>query len=50
MNFVGVAYFTRIAVVYLRHGWKEGDDKSIVLISSAAGVRDSPGLFMYQVS
>ena len=50
VNFVGVVYFTRIAVVYLRHGRKGGEDKSIVLISSAAGVRDSPGLFMYQVS
>ena len=49
INFLGVAYFTRIAVVYLRHGKKEGEDKSIVLISSAAGFRDSPGLFMYQV-
>jgi NAD(P)-dependent dehydrogenase (short-subunit alcohol dehydrogenase family) len=49
INFVGVAYFTRIAVVYLRHGKKEGEDKSIVLISSAAGIRDSPGLFIYQV-
>jgi NAD(P)-dependent dehydrogenase (short-subunit alcohol dehydrogenase family) len=49
INFVGVAYFTRIAVVYLRQGRKEGEDKSIVLISSAAGIRDSPGLFIYQV-
>ena len=50
INFLGVAYFTRIAVVYLRHGMKgKEDDKSIVLISSAAGFRDSPGLAMYQV-
>ena len=50
INFLGVAYFTRIAVVYLRHGSKGTEDKSIVLISSAAGFRDSPGLAMYQVS
>ncbi|KAK3724789.1 hypothetical protein LTR37_000837 [Vermiconidia calcicola] len=48
INFLGVAYFTRIAVVYLKHGRKENEDKSIVLISSAAGFRESPGLFMYQ--
>jgi NAD(P)-dependent dehydrogenase (short-subunit alcohol dehydrogenase family) len=50
VDFIGVAYFTRIAVVYLRHEREEGEDRSIVLISSAAGMRDSPGLFMYQVS
>ena len=49
INFLGSAYFTRIAVVYLKHGRKEGEDRSITLISSAAGFRDSPGLFMYQV-
>ena len=49
INFLGVAYFTRIAVVYLKHERKENEDKSIVLISSAAGFRESPGLFMYQV-
>lgn len=49
INFIGVAYFTRIAVVYLRHDKKQAEDKSIVLISSAAGFRDSPGLAMYQV-
>ena len=50
INFLGVAYFTRIALPYLRHGRKQGEDKSVVLISSAAGFRDSPGLFMYQCS
>ncbi|KAK5174033.1 uncharacterized protein LTR77_001113 [Saxophila tyrrhenica] len=50
VNFKGVAFFTRIAVPYLKHDRKEGEDRSIVLISSAAGVRDSPGLFMYQCS
>ena len=36
INFLGVAYFMRIALVYLRHGRKEGEDKSITLIASAA--------------
>lgn len=49
LNFLGVAYFTRIAVAYLRHARGKADDRSITLISSAAGFRDSPGLFMYQV-
>jgi NAD(P)-dependent dehydrogenase (short-subunit alcohol dehydrogenase family) len=49
INFLGSAYLTRIATVYLKHGREEGEDKSITLISSAAGFRDSPGLFMYQV-
>jgi len=50
INYVGVLYFTRIAAVYLRHNRQPGEDKSITLISSAAGFRDSPGLFLYQSS
>lgn len=49
INLLGTLYFARIAVVYLRHHRKEGEDKSLTLISSAAGFRDSPGLFLYQV-
>ena len=50
INLLGTVYFARIAAVYLRHGREEGQDKSLTLISSAAGFRDSPGLFMYQVT
>lgn len=50
INYLGVLYFTRIAAVYLRHNRQPGEDKSITLISSAAGFRDSPGLFLYQSS
>lgn len=50
VNLLGSAYFARIAVVYLREGKKEGEDKSLTLTSSAAGFRESPGLWMYQVS
>ena len=50
INLLGVVYFARIAVVYLRHNKGKDDDKSLTLISSAAGFRDSPGLFMYQCS
>ena len=49
VNLLGTLYFARIAVVYLRHGRKQNEDKSLTLISSAAGFRDSPGLFLYQV-
>lgn len=49
INLLGVLYFARIAVVYLRHANKAGEDKSLTLVSSAAGFRDSPGLFLYQV-
>ncbi|KAK6420411.1 hypothetical protein LTR95_016951 [Oleoguttula sp. CCFEE 5521] len=50
INLLGTLYFTRIALVYLRQNRTPGDDKSITLISSAAGFRDSPGLYTYQCS
>ncbi|KAK5131649.1 hypothetical protein LTR08_000776 [Meristemomyces frigidus] len=50
VNLLGTLYFARIAAVYLRHGREEGQDRSLTLISSAAGFRDSPGLFLYQAS
>jgi NAD(P)-dependent dehydrogenase (short-subunit alcohol dehydrogenase family) len=49
VNLWGTCMFARIAVVYLKHDKKEGEDKSLTLISSAAGFRESPGLWMYQV-
>ena len=49
VNLVGTMMFARIAVVYLRHGKKDGEDKSLTLLSSAAGFRESPGLPIYQV-
>jgi NAD(P)-dependent dehydrogenase (short-subunit alcohol dehydrogenase family) len=49
VNLVGTCMFARIAVVYLKHEKKQGEDKSLTLISSAAGFRESPGLWMYQV-
>lgn len=50
VNLIGTAMFARIAVVYLRHGKQEGEDKSLTLISSAAGFRESPGIPLYQCS
>ena len=49
VNYLAVLYFTRIALVFLRHNKKEGEDKSVCFIASAAGFRESPGLFTYQV-
>ena len=43
VNLVGTCMFARIAVVYLKHDKKQGEDKSLTLISSAAGFRESPG-------
>lgn len=48
INYLGVLYFTRIALPYLREARKEGEDKSLVLVGSAAGFRESPGLPIYQ--
>lgn len=48
VNLVGTAMFVRIAIVYLRHGMKKGEDKSLILMSSAAGFRESPGIPIYQ--
>lgn len=50
VNLVGTMMFARIAVVYLRHGKKEVEDKSLILMSSAAGFRESPGIPIYQCS
>ncbi|KAL4751779.1 hypothetical protein BDW72DRAFT_202838 [Aspergillus terricola var. indicus] len=42
---------TRIASVYLRQNRPEPEaDRSIILISSVAGFKESPGLFVYQAS
>jgi len=37
-------------VVYLKDGAKPDEDKSLVLVSSIAGFKESPGLFVYQAS
>lgn len=48
-NLLGVLYFSRIARVYLRQNRKEGADKSLLLVSSIAGFKESLDLFLYQV-
>lgn len=50
VNLVGSSMFARLAVVFLQHGRQAGDDKSITFAASVASFRESPGLYMYQVS
>ncbi|OQE36688.1 hypothetical protein PENCOP_c011G04658 [Penicillium coprophilum] len=50
VNLGGCLSVTRIASVYLRHNRPKNADRSITLISSVAGFKESPGLFVYQAS
>ncbi|RDW92379.1 3-hydroxyacyl-CoA dehydrogenase type-2 [Coleophoma crateriformis] len=50
VNLTGVLYFARVAVVFLQEGAKKEDDKSMVLVSSTAGFKESPGLFAYSAA
>lgn len=50
VNLTGTLYFSRIAAVYLKQGAEPQDDKSLVLVSSTAGFKETPGLFIYQAS
>lgn len=43
-------YFTNVAIPYLKEGKRHKDDKTIVLFSSVAGFKQSPGLSIYSVS
>ncbi|KAL3426634.1 hypothetical protein PVAG01_00143 [Phlyctema vagabunda] len=43
----GVLFFARIAAVYLKQGAQPNQDKSLVLVSSAAGFTEAPGIFAY---
>ena len=56
VNLKGVLHFARIASVYLRQPGLEGKsataaaDKSLTLVSSVAGFREDPGLYVYIAS
>lgn len=50
VNVLGSASFARIGVVFLRDGIKKGENRSLTLLSSVNAFRESPGLYMYQVS
>lgn len=49
VNLRGSIFFTRIAIVYLQQGYVAGDDKSIILLSSVAGFKETPGIPVYTV-
>lgn len=50
INVLGSANFSRIGVVFLREGISLGENRSLTLVSSVNAFRESPGLYMYQVS
>lgn len=50
VNVLGTLHFSRVAAVFLRHGSKKGENKSLTLLSSVNAFRESPGLFLYQTS
>ena len=55
VNLKGPLYFARVASVYLRQPAREGgdggkQDKSLTLVSSVAGFREDPGLYVYTAS
>lgn len=50
VNLIGSMHFTHVAIPYLKEGKRPEDDKAIVLFSSVAGFKESPGLSTYSVS
>jgi NAD(P)-dependent dehydrogenase (short-subunit alcohol dehydrogenase family) len=50
INLVGVLYFVRVALPYLRLERNDSEDKSVVIVGSAAGFRESPGLPVYNAT
>ena len=50
VNLKGVLYFAHIACAYMAHGQdvKAPEDKSLTLLSSLAGFKESPGIPVYQ--
>ncbi|OQV04651.1 hypothetical protein CLAIMM_09504 [Cladophialophora immunda] len=50
VNLNGTLYFAQIAAVFLKQGQQSSEDKSLTLISSVAGFKEYPGLFVYQAS
>ncbi|KAJ3542286.1 hypothetical protein NM208_g4180 [Fusarium decemcellulare] len=52
INLAGTMYVTHVALTAMRpdSSTQNGDDKSITLVSSVAGFKESPGLFAYSAS
>jgi len=50
VNLLGTLYFARIAAVYLQQGQTKDDDKSLILLSSVAGFKETAGMPIYQAT
>ncbi|KAE8406395.1 hypothetical protein BDV37DRAFT_270001 [Aspergillus pseudonomiae] len=52
VNLVGALVFTHIACSYLAHGNEDGKirDKSLTLLGSHGGFKETPGMFLYSMS
>ncbi|OJJ97856.1 hypothetical protein ASPACDRAFT_45156 [Aspergillus aculeatus ATCC 16872] len=50
VNLLGTLYVARIAAVYLRQNRPSHTDRSLTLISSVAGFKETPGMFLYQAT
>jgi len=50
VNLKGTLMFARVAMAYMKEGRTETDDKSLVLMSSIAGFKETPGVSTYTVS
>jgi NAD(P)-dependent dehydrogenase (short-subunit alcohol dehydrogenase family) len=50
INLLGLANFSRVAVVFMRENMQKGENKSLTFMSSVNAFRESPGLYMYQTS
>lgn len=47
VNLTGAMYFARVAAVYLKQGAESSEDKSLILVASTAGFKETPGIFTY---
>lgn len=50
VNLRAAMWFAHIAVQYLSHNATGDENKSLTLVSSVAGFKETPGLFVYQAS
>ncbi|ETN46265.1 uncharacterized protein HMPREF1541_00449 [Cyphellophora europaea CBS 101466] len=50
INLRGSMWFAHVAVQYLAHGAAGDENKSLTLMSSVAGFKETPGLFAYQAA
>ncbi|KAK9457423.1 hypothetical protein V1511DRAFT_508862 [Dipodascopsis uninucleata] len=50
VNFMGSLYFVRIAPAFLKHEKLSSEDKNMILFSSVAGFKESPGICVYQAT